>query len=127
MVVECCYLYCFAIRLLIVDNLSRYETYEQVIVESNRRARLSGYSTIKYWIENDIESDDLEEMPKPSYSPINYIKISILWAFYYLKNDYEFDAAIRDIVKRGGETSANAAIVGGLIGAYSGAQIFNKQ
>jgi hypothetical protein len=28
--------------------------------EANRRARVSGYSTVKYWIENDIEADDEE-------------------------------------------------------------------
>ncbi len=59
-------------------------------------------------------------MPKPNYRPISYIKIPILWAFYYLKNDYEYEAAIKDIVNRGGDTQANAAIVGGLIGASCG-------
>jgi len=43
-----------------------------------------------------------------------------LWAFYYLKNEYQYYDAIKDIIKRGGDTQANAAIVGGLIGAYYG-------
>jgi hypothetical protein len=53
--------------------------------ESDRRARKTGFSTIKYWIENDIEVGDLDEMPKPHYRPISYIKTGLLWAFYYLK------------------------------------------
>jgi hypothetical protein len=67
-VIECCYLYSYAIRLLIVDNLSRDKVYELVLTESNRRARVTGFSTVKYWIENDVEVDD--EMPTPSYRPI---------------------------------------------------------
>jgi hypothetical protein len=66
-------------------------------------------------------------MPKPHYRPISYIKIPILWAFYYLKKDYEYEAAIKDIVNRGGDTHANAAIVGGLIGASCGSKTFNRQ
>ncbi len=66
-------------------------------------------------------------MPKPHYRPISYIKIPILWAFYYLKKDYEYEAAIKDIVNRGGDTQANAAIVGGLIGASCGPKTFNRQ
>jgi hypothetical protein len=60
MVLECCYLYCFTIRLLIVGNLSKNEAYNKMYEEANRRARVSGYSTVKYWIENDIEADDEE-------------------------------------------------------------------
>jgi hypothetical protein len=90
------------------------------MIESNTRARKTGFSTIKYWIENDIEVDDIREMPIPHYRPVNYIKTSILWALYYLKHDYTFNKAIRDIISRGGDTQANAAIVGGLIGASKG-------
>jgi len=40
-----------------------------------------------------------------------------VWAFYYLKNNYAYTAAIEDILLRGGDTDTNAAIVGGLLGA----------
>ena len=43
-----------------------------------------------------------------------------MWAFYYLKNEFGFEDAIRDIISRGGETSINASIVGGLLGAALG-------
>jgi len=59
-------------------------------------------------------------MPKPHYRPVSNIKVSILWAFYYLKHDYTFHDAVKDIISKGGDTSANAAIVGGLIGASQG-------
>jgi hypothetical protein len=53
-----CYLYCFTIRLLIVDNLSRREAFNRMMQESDRIARVSGFSTLKFWIENDVDVDD---------------------------------------------------------------------
>jgi ADP-ribosyl-[dinitrogen reductase] hydrolase len=84
--------------------------------EANRRARISGISTVKYWFENDIEIDD-NEMPIPHYRPISYIKTAILWTFYYLKKGFTYEDAMEDILMRGGDTQGNAAIVGGLLGA----------
>ena len=82
-------------------------------------------STIKYWIENIIEvSNDTEEMPEPHYLPISFIKVSLLWSLYYLRNNFTYEEAIKDIILRGGDTRSNAAIVGGLIGAANG---FNKE
>ncbi len=83
-------------------------------------ARKTGCSTIKYWIENDIEKDPEEEMPKPHYRPISYVKVSILWALYYLKQSMKYEETLTDILSKGGDTSMNAAIVGGLIGALNG-------
>ena len=87
-VIEGCYLYCYAIKLLIVDGWTKSQAYELMREESERRARLSGCSTIKHWIENDIDVNDVSEMPIPHYRPVSYIKTPLLWAFYYLKNDY---------------------------------------
>lgn len=46
-------------------------------------------------------------------------------ALYYLKHEYQLNDALTDIIKRGGSTSANAAIVGGLIGASRGVEAIN--
>lgn len=56
-------------------------------------------------------------MPVPHERPLSYIKNSLMWSLYYLKHEYTFEDAIKSILKKGGETMANAAIVGGLIGA----------
>ena len=48
---------------------------------------------------------------------IGHLKIAFMWAFYYLKNDYKYDQAIKDILMKGGDTDTNAAIVGGLLGS----------
>ncbi len=65
--------------------------------------------------------DDLDEMPVPSERPITYLKNPLLWAFYYLKNEYTFENAIKDMISRKGDTEMNATIVGALLGAAYGA------
>ena len=82
-------------------------------------AKLTGYSTIRFWMENEIDIDDVEEMPDPDKRPICWVKIAFAWAFYHLKHCSTYEDAIKDILKRGGDTSMNAAIVGGLIGALN--------
>lgn len=82
-------------------------------------ARKTGYSTVKYWMENDIDVEDENEMPKAHYRPISYVKTALLWAFYHLKHQSTYEVALRDMLKRGGDTAVNAAIVGGLIGALN--------
>ena len=117
--VESSYIYCYCITLLLKGAKPK-EAYTQCVEEANRRARISGNSTIKYWFENDIDSDDVEEMPKQHYKPVTYLKIALLWAFYYLKKEYTFEQAMKDIIDKQGETDANAAVVGGLLGAAYG-------
>jgi ADP-ribosylglycohydrolase len=95
-------------------------------IEANRRARVSGNSTIKYWIENDIDIDNVDEMPIPHYRPHSYIKTSLLWAFYYLKHEKDLNEALKDILMKGGDTMANATIIGGLLAASQGMEAINK-
>ena len=59
-------------------------------------------------------------MPKPNYRPTTYFKVPFLWAFYYLKKEFTFEEAMKDIISKQGDTEANAAIVGGLLGAAYG-------
>lgn len=70
-----------------------------------------------YWISNEIDLDNVDDMVCPHERPISNIKIAFTWSLYYLKNNFSYEDAMRDIVKRGGETESNAAIVGAMIGA----------
>jgi len=123
LVIESCYLYCFALQQLI-NGKTAVEAFYSTHEESEKRARASGLSTIKYWIENDIEvANDTSEMPIPHYRPLSYIKVPILWSLYYLKHDSTYstyEEVIKDIILKGGDTRGNAAIIGGLIGAAKG-------
>ena len=48
---------------------------------------------------------------------IGYVKIAFQWSFYYLFSKTSYEAAMQDILSKGGDTDTNAAIVGGLLGA----------
>ncbi len=122
-VVEACYLYCFAIQQLIKGKTG-YETFYMTKTEAENRAAITGMSSIKYWIENYIDVDDIEEMPVPHERPISYIKTPLLWSFYYLKHEKSCEDAIRDIIYRGGDTKNNAAIIGGITAAANGISKF---
>jgi len=66
-------------------------------------------------------------MPKLHERPITYIKNAFIWALYYLKNNNTLNDALKDVLKKGGDTTANAAIVGGLLGAACGFQNIDKE
>ena len=73
LVLEVCYLYCFALQQLI-NGKTTTETFELTKEESDRRATISGISTIKTWIKDCIEdSKDTEDMPIPRDRPISHI------------------------------------------------------
>jgi ADP-ribosylglycohydrolase len=75
-VVESCYLYCYAMKMLLVNGHSGSDAYFKTLEESNRIARVHGVSTLMYWIENNIEissKSDINEMPIPHYRPINHV------------------------------------------------------
>ena len=56
----------------------------------------------------------------PAHKDIGHIMIAFEYAFFYLKNNIEYEEAIRRMLKQGGDTDTNAAIVGGLLGARYG-------
>ena len=46
--------------------------------------------------------------------------IAFSHSFYFLKNNYSYEDALRQMLSKGGDTDTNAAIVGGLVGARWG-------
>ena len=58
---------------------------------------------------------------------IGFVLIAFSYAFFYLKKDYTYEAAIRDMLLQGGDTDTNAAIVGGLLGARWGLKAIPKE
>lgn len=87
-------------------------------LEAKRREIKTGISTINDLIKDCLkDSNAFDEMPDPSERPMRHVRISFIWALYYLKNNYSYEKAIEDIISRGGNMRTNAAIVGGLVGA----------
>ena len=52
-----------------------------------------------------------------------HVKHAFRAAFYHLRRRSTYDEAIRDVLRHGGDTDTNCAIVGGLIGALHGFQL----
>lgn len=46
--------------------------------------------------------------------------IAFSYAFFYLRENYTYEQAVKNILSKGGDTDTNAAIVGGLLGARWG-------
>lgn len=107
--IEASYLYCYAIGLLI-NGYSPQETFNMTKAEVKT-------PQIQEWFTNEIESADKSALVPASPKKIGHLKIAFVWAFYYLKNEWTYDDAIRDMLLQGGDTDTNAAIVGGLLGA----------
>ena len=91
-------------------------------------------SNVYYDTESQIAQfwEDLSSFKKvkslvPVQENIGWIKIAFSYAFFYLFNNYSYEDAIKDILKRGGDTDTNAAIVGGLLGARWGKKNINHK
>ena len=118
--IDACYLYCYAISLLI-NGKSRSETFKEIREEASRRK----FDELS-WLDCASNSDAKDFMLQPHLEPIGVIDIAFTWAFYYLQKNFTYEEALKDILERGGDTDTNAAIMGGLIGAADGIDGINK-
>ena len=56
------------------------------------------------------------------FSMMSFVRVSFRLAWWELFHAQTFEAALIDVVNRGGDTDTNAAITGALLGAYHGAE-----
>ena len=64
---------------------------------------------------------ELEENKLPVANKlIGWLKIAFLHALYYLKENYSYEEALRELLGKAGDTDTNLAIVGGVLGALHG-------
>jgi ADP-ribosylglycohydrolase len=82
---------------------------------------------IKEWFEKEIEADDKSKLTPLDSDKRFHVKVAFIWAFYYLKNEWSYKEALKDVLKGGGDFITNASIVGGLIGAAQGQQAIEKK
>ncbi|TNV78294.1 hypothetical protein FGO68_gene2973 [Halteria grandinella] len=122
-----CYLYCFAIQLLI-QGASRKDAFLQTFKEAAER--FAGYIDTKsknpHYYLNLVMKGAIDAYPKVNIS-IGSLIIAFTWSFHYLyKEEFTYQDALQDILERGGDTDTNAAIMGGLLGAYYGVSKMNE-
>ena len=75
---------------------------------------------IKQWFEKEIESNDRNKLTPLASVDRSHVKVAFIWAFYYLKNEYSYKDALKDVLMGGGDFITNASVVGGIIGAAQG-------
>ena len=75
------------------------------------------HSEVQQWIEEAKNGILLNATQQ-----IGYVKIAFVLAYYHLSHQTDFIAAIKHTIAQGGDTDTNAAIVGGLLGAFHGEQ-----
>ncbi len=70
---------------------------------------------VKYWyFEESLDITDMDATKQ-----IGHVRWGFVMAIYFLRNpDITFEDAIKITLMKGGDTDTNAAIVGGMVGAY---------
>jgi ADP-ribosylglycohydrolase len=58
-------------------------------------------------------------LPSSTKNP-GWVKIAFSLAIFYLKKNFGFLEAIKDLLSKGGDTDTNACIVGGILGVLHG-------
>lgn len=122
--IDATYLYCYAISLLINQVHAGEEEGKAVfrdVIEEARRIRTEGQTEdIVEWlsvIEGSVYDARTTILPQCTGRGMGFLKLALVWSFFYLYHDISYTDAIRDMLLQGGDTDTNAAIAGGLIGA----------
>ena len=119
---EICYLYCIAIKYLIMRK-SKEEVYKMITKYAKLpRTRIVLSDAAKeaepVFIINELLTEDYIMTDDKQFQ--GYIGIAFQNAIYELMNGTSFEESLTRVVSRGGDTDTNAAITGGLLGAHYG-------
>ena len=103
-----------------MNGIQVYENIRNLCYERFRNTKEENYTDLTDW----FDEIDKGMLPNAEIS-MGWVKIAFKYAFYILKNcDREnpsaFEHAMKTMLREGGDTDTNAAIVGGLIGALVG-------
>lgn len=71
------------------------------------------------WVSIFDKEDVVNHLPRANYS-IGSAKIAFLYSLYFLKNNYSYTTAMKEMLSRGGDTDTNCCIIGAALGALHG-------
>ena len=117
---DACYLYCYSIGILI--NTGDSEKAYKMAKEEAKIKRGDPKDSIEDWF---VEID-AGKMPVCDEDPLCDAKDAFYWSFHFLKNKTPIQKALEIMIKEGGDTDTNAAIVCGLLGGAQGLTSLNK-
>ncbi len=110
-------LYCLAIAHLIKhpqDNQGALQAAEQYAENFYKNSK------VYEWLMHDARLSLTDSVKDKCHSNIGHVRWGFIMAFYHLRHATPFKTAMRETVELGGDTDTNAAIVGGLMGAFHG-------
>ena len=118
---SCCHAvacYCIAVANLVRTKGNRGAAWEA----AHNWAGNFANQEVRNWL------DDAANKRLPAFYPLaGFIRIAFTHAFYHLQAGTGFIEALSDTLAGGGDTDTNACIVGGLIGAATGAESIPKE
>jgi len=79
---------------------------------------------LKAWM-NDIDKG--ENALPPADQNMGWVKIAFCYAIFYLKNNWDYEKAMRHLLDLGGDTDTNCCIAGGILGALHGESKLPKE
>ena len=109
--VDCNILYCLAIGYLQRRQYGCIEYIDDILASG----AYDFDETVVSWY-----YDSLHFMSHNVHKQQGWVRHGFTLAFYFLRRGASFYAAITTVLSLGGDTDTNAAIVGGLLGAYHG-------
>lgn len=122
------FIYCMAIKYAIlgIDKESIYKKLLKKVTEPRVKIVLKDSRDNLY--PSYLIDDKIKEIYvcPDSKKYQGYFGIAFQMAFYELFNSKDFESALVNIIKMGGDTDTNAAISGALLGAYYGLDSINK-
>lgn len=108
---------CNVIIVLTIEYLIRHPTdYKGAIEYIDDYVYNNIRSKVRDWYYKD--SLDISELD--CSKNIGWVKWGFIQTIYYLRNNTQYETAIKEVLMRGGDTDTNAAIVGSVLGALHG-------
>ncbi|CDW87214.1 UNKNOWN [Stylonychia lemnae] len=107
--IDSTYIYCYTIKLILNGNLDRKSIFDLAREEALNR----NWFQICEWLDEALNFN----LPCTTKNE-GWLKIAFIHAFHYLISGSSYQQAIRQMIRKGGDTDTNAAIVGGLVGAF---------
>jgi ADP-ribosyl-[dinitrogen reductase] hydrolase len=108
--------FCILIAYLI-KNPRDFKGATMLLDEPNCGLKDELHETVKSW----IESSKMKDISALNCAlNMGHVKYAFILMLFFLRNDFDYETAIFQTLKKGGDTDTNAAIVGNLIGCLKG-------
>ena len=123
--IDACYLYCLAVKLLIMNGDPRdvYQEVKRQAKTMNSMQKFDGEDKpLSIWFD-EIENDLI---PFGNEKQSN-LKYAFVHAFYHFYKQTPYKQAIEQTLKIKGDTNINSMMVGGLLGASQGTSVIDPE